>query len=457
MNVGPVSRHYDVYVTMCRLETMRIEEQWTLISRHTSLQLQQQHGHIQEHCSLQMQHRPQQQQHLYLQQQRQEQQPRQRQHLSDQTEQKGRIDLPQNTNDHQQIRLDLSPAHASWASLSLHTHCTTFAQRGAYNRDSLMTAIRGKSGSQTVVYSKNIVVQRIFSGKPPLQAGNYPEVKDEKPQKESRERYSGRSKISKQSLNAPKVIKPENHWSSKLPKPLEPLFTFVKRISESSSKINVTSRDSMPKLAIACGNSLNPKQSQSASGEKNNRHSSPSRKNVQRLNSEEKPLPSCGRRCIREDRAFQCCTCGRTIMLKRRIQKRVNCSRDEEVLRHYQAEQTSSGRNSRQDNSPFVTWNFVMTSYQVFSFTCLLLAISSMYTAFTYGVFDDVMDFKRSGPLKEFYIFVGLCVVVRLAWTLAVVLWNRYGASVDETFFEHELWAVITGCTNEIGKEFARQ
>ena len=396
MNVGPVSRHYDVYVMMCRVETTRIEEQWTLISRHTSLQLQQQHGHIQVHCSLQMQHRPQQQQqHLYLQQQRQEQQPRQRQHLSDQTEQKGRIDLPQNTNDHQQIRLDLSPAHASWASLSLHTHCTTLTQRDAYNRDSLMTAIRGKSGSQTVVYSKNIVVQRIFSGKPPLQADNYLEVKDEKPQKESRERYSGRSKISKQSLNAPKVIKPENHWSSKLPKPLEPLFTFVKRISESSSKINVISRDSKPKLAIACGNSLSPKQSQSASGEKNNRHSSPSRKNVQRLTSEEKSLPSCGRRCIREDRAFQCCTCGRTIMLKRRIQKRVNCSRDEEVLRHYQAEQTSSGRNSRQDNSPFVTWNFVMTSYQVFSFTCLLLAISSMYTAFTYGVFDDVMDFKR--------------------------------------------------------------
>ncbi|RUS74946.1 hypothetical protein EGW08_017301 [Elysia chlorotica] len=454
MFVGPVSQHYEVYVAMCRVETERTHEEWRIICHQSTPEPQQHLQQCQEQGSLQKQQQ-QQQQGLH-----QERQPIQSQYFPEQTGRDTTRDPHQNINEHHQI------THASGVSLT--PHCTTLAQRGADTGFTLMTAIRGKSGSQKLVYSKHIVAQRIISGKPPLRANKYPEVNDAKLHRENEEKYTGRLKNSSQILTGHRVIKHENRWSSKLPNPLKPLFTFVKRISVSKSAcaINAPS-DGKPTLAIACGNSAISTSSQDKT-KLSQESCSSSRNNSQRSTHEDKT--ACGQRCISEGNAFQCCTCGRIIVLKKRAQENVTCTPDRKLL---SSEKTLPKRNkpvsgSDSPNSPkeensgqngyrsAVTWNFAMTSYQAFSFTCLLLAIPSLYSAYTFGVFDDVLDFRR-GPLKEFYTFVGLCVVARLAWKLAINLWNRYGASIDETFFERELWAVVTGCTNGIGKEYARQ
>ena len=408
---GMVSPDYDVYAFMCRAEALRLEEMWSEISH---LQIGHWDDANQIYCT---------QRHDLSQQQQRPQDPHRQVtvtvvnvHSSQEQYQACRVpsetestgdNQNRNLNDQGEILPD--PLHrlasgVTQSSLSASfSDCTELTQSDALKGDPLMTAGESRSASQTMAikYPSHIVSQRLIARKAPIRACDYPAVKYETKEKETTGKGDKSCKGPQKSSATSNITKFENRWASKLPNPFMSLFTYIKRISfpfEITAQ-SALSLDHSSTLESIPSNCCRQKRVQSTDGLK--------RRPQDTSDSFTKgPRPHSGRSCVRKGRSFQCCACGRIFVLKTRAQKNAELCALEKSTSEKSAEPEL--RSQKPKNKPIsdkeqnghtyfpeTTPNFTMTPYNVWSTVCAILAVPALYIAFYYGVFDDLLDFRR--------------------------------------------------------------
>ncbi|GFO27973.1 hypothetical protein PoB_005447800 [Plakobranchus ocellatus] len=291
-------------------------------------------------------------------------------------------------------------------------------------------------------YPKHIKTQRLFSSNSRIQpftnSGNFNKPERLFPTLQTTEESYRYSNSTKQESTISSLDTTYTPLSYRLCDSFQLTYDFFKRIAL-TSKLNTASTSTRDGKPIR----VNDFQKQTKAIKLDINEKQPHQRCCNKKSAEEnKPQ---GPSVVRGS-AFQCCTCGRVIVVKKRNKRETKATfKPQNSSNRTKPEQEERNRISSRciEEEESIRQGFKMTAYQVFSWSCFLAASTLLYTAYRHGYLDSVIDY-RTGPYKDFYILVGLYVVAKILWSALKEVWKLF-ETCDETFMEAEQWAGNVG------------